>query len=148
MYTKKYTISVLKYKTYNMTGFEQVYWITRFDSMRILFGVFIGVSIAAIIIYLVGSGGILADYDKEDDTYKNWMNFWKKKFIAIFIFLSIGVFGIIFVPSKNDALLIMGGGTVLEYIENNEDLGKIPDNAIKALSEWSDNFLEEQRTKH
>ena len=130
-----------------MTGFEQVYWITRFDSMRSLFGVFIGVSIALIVIYFIGSGMILTDYNREDEEYKNWMNFWKKKFIAIFIFFGIGILGIIFVPSKKDALLIMGGGTVLEYIENNEDLGKIPDNAIKALSEWSDTILEEQRAK-
>ena len=128
-----------------MTGFEQIYWITRLDSIRTIFGLCMGFAIGILVIFIIGS--VITFCEADEDEWKEWKSFWKKKVTASVIALIFGIIGNAFVPSKNDALLIMGGGTVLEYIENNEDLGKIPDNAVKALSLWSENFLEEQQ-KH
>lgn len=134
-----------------MTGFEQMYWITRLDAVRSFFGWMMGLAVIALIAYLIGLAIIYTEGTgslREDESYINWNKRWKPWKVGMILSFIIGFIGITLAPSKNDALLIMGGGTVLEYIENNEDLGKIPDNAIKALSEWSDNFLDEQRTKH
>lgn len=66
-----------------------------------------------------------------------------KKFIHISsIIVSICVLVMIFVPSKKELYWIYGGGTVLEYVQNNEDMQKLPDKAVKALNVYFDKYVD------
>ena len=50
----------------------------------------------------------------------------------------------IFTPSKKELLMIYGGGTILEYIQNNKEVKKIPDNVVKALNKWLEEEINEE----
>lgn len=51
----------------------------------------------------------------------------------------IGLFGVIIgviTPSTNKCYAIFGVGTVLNYVNNNDEAKKIPDNAMKAVNRY------------
>lgn len=48
----------------------------------------------------------------------------------------ISLFITIFVPSKKELILIYGGGTILEYVQNNPQAKELPDNVIKYLNDY------------
>lgn len=43
--------------------------------------------------------------------------------------------------------MICGVGTVVDYVQTNEDIQKLPDKCIQALDLWVDNCIEEQQKK-
>lgn len=51
----------------------------------------------------------------------------------------------VFTPTTNQALMICGVGTVVDYVQTNEDIQKLPDKCIQALDLWVDNCIEEQQ---
>ena len=64
--------------------------------------------------------------------------------------ISLGVsFGFVnvFIPTTEQATMIYGVGTVVDYVQNNEDIQKLPDKCVKALDLWVDKYLEEQQVK-
>ena len=66
------------------------------------------------------------------------------------VLLSLGAsFGVVnvFVPTTEQATMIYGVGTVVDYVQNNEDIQKLPDKCVKALDLWVDKYLEEQQVK-
>lgn len=121
---------------------ENLYWITRLDALHGMFVaciVFAGLTLA---VYFIGLGMASSESAAEG---KLWKNFWKHARRIVFTILIVGILGNIFLPTKKDAFLIWGGGTILEYVENNKDLQEIPDNVSKALRLWSEEFLEDQQ---
>lgn len=124
------------------TGYEQLYWITRLDGLHYALSWCLGLSIVAIIIYLIGLGVTACE---DEDMLKNWKKAWRPYRWFIIPFISLVVLLKVFVPSKDDALLILGGGTVLEYVETNKDLQTLPDKAVEALTQWADGYLEKAK---
>ena len=127
-----------------MNSYEQLYWLTRLDTLKDMVWTIFGLSTAFVIIYLIG---LACTACEGENSLKNWKAAFKPWKWVAYPLLVINLLLGVFIPNKSDALLIMGAGTVLEYVETNKDLQTLPDKAVEALTEWSDNFLEEQRKK-
>ena len=137
---------------------EELYWITRLGALNFLFNAIIFVSLVAIIILAVELLVIKTTPDNEDDKNLELQvitgkvhnenmsyNFVKKQFIRVFIVFVISIVCNIFIPTKNDALLIYGVGGTIDYIKSNETAKQLPDKCIKALDKWADNINEENK---
>lgn len=49
------------------------------------------------------------------------------------------------IPSTKTCYLILGMTETVEYISNNEEIKKLPDNAIKALNYWLEEQVKEDK---
>ena len=47
------------------------------------------------------------------------------------------------IPSTSQCYAIYGIGSTIEYIQNSEEVKKLPDNAIKALNSYLESITEE-----
>lgn len=106
-----------------------------------IFGVFA-------LIYAIGMLTQLDSYnpfDTPDDDpgvkhYKGKM--WK--FIWSFLFT---FFLFSFIPSKQTMYEIFGIGTVIDYVQSNDNVKKIPDKCIEAVNLWLDEKMEDIKGK-
>ena len=134
---------------------EELYWITRLGALNFLFNVIIFVSLVAIIILAMELFAIKKTPDNEDD--KNlelqvvtgkvhnenlYYNFVKKQFIRAFIVFVVSIVCNVFIPTKNEALMIYGVGGTIDYIKSNDTAKQLPDKCIKVLDKWVDNINE------
>ena len=137
---------------------EELYWITRLGALNFLFNAIIFVSLVAIIILAMELFAIKKTPDNEDD--KNlelqvvtgkvhnenlYYNFVKKQFIRAFIVFVVSIVCNVFIPTKNEALMIYGVGGTIDYIKSNETAKQLPDKCIKTLDKWADNINEENK---
>lgn len=137
---------------------NEVYWITRLGALNFLFNAIIFISLVAIIILAMELFAIKKTPDNEDD--KNlelqvvtgkvhnenmYYNFVKKQFIRAFIVFVVSIVCNVFIPTKNEALMIYGVGGTIDYIKSNDTAKQLPDKCIKALDKWADNINEENK---
>lgn len=54
------------------------------------------------------------------------------------------VIGIV-LPTKKDCYIIFGIGSVVDYIQDNEDAKQLPDKTIKMLNALADKYTEEEK---
>lgn len=140
---------------------EELYWITRLGALNFLFNAIIFVSLVAIIILGVELLVIKTTSDNEDD--KNlelqvvtgkvhnenmFYNFVKKQFIRAFIAFVVSIVCNVFIPTKNEALMIYGVGGTIDYIKSNETAKQLPDKYIKALDKYLDNINKEEEEQN
>lgn len=118
---------------------ELLYWITRFDALRMVFD--------TILISSGVLGGILAviliiGNTEIDDCYFKPMLKYLKIFAATFIItLTVKAF----VPSTKEALMIYGVGSTVEYLKSNEKAMKLPDKCIDALDAWVEELNKKEK---
>jgi hypothetical protein len=60
------------------------------------------------------------------------------------VVLAISILGIVFIPSKQDMLLIYGVGTTLDYLQDKEKVQQLPDKCVDALDAWVESLSEEK----
>lgn len=53
----------------------------------------------------------------------------------------------VLIPTTQQAMMIYGVGTVVDYVQTNEDIKQLPDKCVQALDMWVDNCIEEQQKK-
>ena len=115
----------------------EVYLISRLDGIVtaswVLFSLFVSVLLVAIIAYVI----INDEYDPCEKSLKLIL---KIKNISLSFIIPCFLIGL-FLPNKNDALAIMGVGTVVDYVQENKTLQEIPDKCVKALDIWLDDKL-------
>ena len=51
----------------------------------------------------------------------------------------------ILLPTKKDCYIIFGIGSVVDYIQDNEDAKQLPDKTIKMLNALADKYTEEEK---
>ena len=137
---------------------EELYWITRLGALNFLFNTIIFVSLVAIIILGVELFVIKKTPNNEDDKNLELQvitgkahnenmsyNFVKKQFIRVFIVFVVSIVCNVFIPTKNEALMIYGVGGTIDYIKSNDTAKQLPDKCIKALDKWADNINEENK---
>lgn len=113
-----------------MSNYSKLYWLTRLDNIQILltfliiFGVF----------YLLVLGVYrFITYVEDDDIVKRpW------HWVIGFFFLTIGVLGKTFTPTRNEAIFIVAGGKITDFVENDTSINKIPSQTTAILSTWLD----------
>lgn len=102
--------------------YSTIYWLTRLDAIHDLF---IAITAIAIILGIfMGVFGFLAanDCGIEGTTLKTI----RKTFTGCIITSLVGALALVFIPSKNDMLLIYAGGKAYEYVQSDTSLQKIP----------------------
>ena len=82
----------------------------------------------------VDSSEELSDFQKERIKTK-LHNLYKGFIPLICAMLVIAVF-----PTEESALKIYGFGSVIDYMQSSEEAKKIPDNALKAINIWLEDF--------
>lgn len=119
---------------------KELYFLTILDGVNNFLetatGIGLGIGLVLVVFY-----ALLRLIEKQNiPAIKNWG----------IVLLSLGTsFGLVnvFVPTTEQATMIYGVGTVVDYVQNNEDIQKLPDKCVQALDLWVDQYLEEQQGK-
>ena len=130
---------------------NEIYWITRLDAICNFLNT---IAVLSFVISVVI--GAFAMYNRfavdeclEGGEYYNcymqrfkiFLNYFKRSIIVTLVLTVINIF----IPTKNEALLIYGVGGTIDYIKSNETAKQLPDKYIKALDKWVDNLNEEKQ---
>ena len=124
----------------------EIYLISRLDGIItaswIIFALFVSILIIAILTFIINDN--CYDYcPRCKESEKILLKIGKVSLSFIIPCFLIGLF----VPNKNDALAIMGVGTVIDYVQDNKTLQEIPDKCVQALDIWlNDKLLVENDT--
>lgn len=120
-----------------------MYWITRLSSIHDAF-LFVFI-IAATVTFLTGVVVLLIGGNKDAyDCFKHV----KKYFITAVVAVILSGIGLVFVPKTNEALLIYGVGTTIDYVDNNETIKQLPDKAVQALDKYLDLLNKDSENKN
>ena len=126
-----------------LTGISDMYWITRLSSIH---DAFIFIFIIAVIV-AVPTGVIVLPIGDDKDDYA-WFKPVKKCFITAAVAVVLSGIGLVFVPKTNEALLIYGVGTTIDYVDNNETIKQLPDKAVQALDKYLDSLNKDEENKN
>lgn len=119
---------------------EEIYWITRLDSIQ---GLFILLTIISGILFTIFSLGLIINMSEGVST-----EFQNKAIKRIIPVLIISILGIVFIPTTKEALMIWGVGGTIDYVKSNETAKQLPDKCIEALDKWVDSLNEDNKDKH
>ena len=130
---------------------EEIYWITRLDAIcNFLTTIATLCFIISVVIgaYAMYNRFAADDYEEGGEHYnchmqrfKIFLSYFKRSIIVTLVLTVINIF----IPTKNEALLIYGVGGTIDYIKLNETAKQLPDKYIKALDKWADNLNEEKQ---
>lgn len=125
-----------------MSNYEKIYWLTRLDSMHIIFvaSSILG-GLCLLFFMIINTFALPSFHDGEDliEVRKNirWI---PRLLIPVFV---IGFLGSLFLPTKNDMILIYAGGKTMDYVQSDSSLSKIPYQTTSIISEYLDKQLNE-----
>ena len=130
---------------------NEIYWITRLDAIGNFLTTIatLGFVISVVMCASAIHNRFVADNYEEGGKYYNcymqrfkiFLNYFKRSIIVTLVLTTINIF----IPTKNDALLIYGLGGTIDYIKSNDTAKQLPDKCIKALDKWVDNLNEEKQ---
>lgn len=122
----------------------ELYFITRIGVIHgLTIPVFIVSIFAAIVCYIVSI--TTNDYTGEDE-YNAWQKSKLRKFAnRLFVVFGISVTINVITPTTEEAYLIYGVGSTIDYIQDNPKAKQLPDKCIDALSRWVDNINKEEK---
>lgn len=127
---------------------EEIYWITRLDSLcvliKIILGISVGFTLLCIFMYFFNRD-MEGDFGYEKHT-KN-KEFWGGLLIWATLFFMLSSLFKIFTPSSKEALMIWGVGGTIDYIQSNEKIKELPDKVVNALDLWVDDYLQTDSIK-
>lgn len=118
---------------------NEIYWITRFDSINTCATVFLVISAIVTTFFIICVIIATADDDKEE------LNLLKKCLKFSTPILVVCILIQIFVPTTKEALLIYGVGGTIDYIKTNPTAKQLPDKCINALDKWADSWTIEEK---
>ena len=121
----------------------ELYFITR---VGVIHGLTIPVSVLSIIIastcYITS---ILKDDYTGEDVCTEWQKSKLRKFAnKMFIVFGISVTINVITPTTEEAYLIYGVGSTIDYIQDNPKAKQLPDKCIDALDRWVDSLNKEE----
>lgn len=126
-----------------LSGISHMYWITRLSSIH---NAFIFIFIIAVIVAVI-TGIIVLSFSNDDEDDNACFKRIKKCFITSVVTVVLSGIGLVFVPKTNEALLIYGVGTTIDYVDNNETIKQLPDKAVQALDKYLDSFNKDSENK-
>lgn len=124
----------------------ELYFITRIGVIHgLTIPVFIVSIFAAIVCYIVSI--TTNDYTGEE-AYNAWQKSKLRRFAnRLFVVFGISVTINVITPTTEEAYLIYGVGSTIDYIQDNPKAKQLPDKCIEALSRWVDNINKEETKK-
>ena len=120
-----------------------MYWITRLSSIH---NAFIFIFVIAVIVAVI-TGIIVLSFCNDKDDFACFKHV-KKCFITAVVAVVLSGTGLVFVPKTNEALLIYGVGTTIDYVDNNETIKQLPDKAVQALDKYLDSLNKGSENKN
>ena len=116
---------------------KELYFINLIGNINIAAWVIFGVLCSAAFVI-----GIAYFIDDIDDV--NIKKLSKPMIIVASICLVLGIL----IPTKKDAYIIYGFGSVVDYIQENDEAKQLPDKTVKMLNALADKYTEETEKKH
>lgn len=116
---------------------NEIYWITVLGNVSTLLAILCGLFCVYTGITIVTS--LVEAYDSADFVQKI-RNFKLKLTIPLCIVLG---FVICFVPNEKQLYMIFGVGSVIDYVQESEEVKKLPDKVINALDIWVNSLNKE-----
>lgn len=124
-----------------MNWYSIFYWITVADGIKDFFDAFSDLfSWGAVIAIIVTIFVIVYSNDKnqnftesDEQSNKYWITFWRRTAIWFSLLAFITWGGYVFTPTKKDALLIVAGGAVGQFITTDSSAKQIPAEAMTLL---------------
>lgn len=130
---------------------NEIYWITRLDAIcNFLITIAVVSFIISVVIGAFSMYNRFAADDYEEggkyyncymQRFKIFLNYFKRSIIVTLVLTVINIF----IPTKNEALLIYGVGGTIDYIKSNDTAKQLPDKCIKALDKWVENLNEKEK---
>lgn len=115
---------------------KELYFINLIGNINIAAWVIFGVLCFAA--FVIGIAYFMDDIDDE----------LAKKLYKPMIFVSaVCIMLGILLPSKQDAYIIYGIGSVVDYIQENDEAKQLPDKTVKMLNALADKYTEEEETE-
>lgn len=114
----------------------ELYLIQLFGNISIF--ALIGSIVFGLIYAGIKIGYFLIRYGDNDIETSNVLESPAKKYLICFL-VSIGL--LIFIPSKEETLKIIGFGTIIDYVQSNDQVKELPDKCVEALSLYIDEYL-------
>ncbi len=118
---------------------NEIYWITRLDTVQGFCIAFLTVGIACIFISCLRT--LMAQGTTEPAITSKFK--WVGVGLTV-IFLPLTMF----IPSSRDAMLIFGIGPTIDYIQNNETAKQLPDKCIDALDNWVESLTSDKHEQN
>lgn len=120
---------------------ELLYWITRFDALRMVFDTILISSgiLGGILVVIL----IIGNTEIEDHIFNSMLKYLKIFAATFIITLTVKAF----VPSTKEALMIFGVGSTIEYLKSNEKAMQLPDKCIDALDAWVEELNKKGRKR-
>lgn len=109
---------------------SELYWITVVGKLNTVFWVIFGFCATTVMILSIL---YLIEYEEDHATTKKFMK------LTIIGLIVCGLGGII-IPGKNEAYVIYGAGTIMDYCKSDSKVKEIPDKAVDALNRYLDSI--------
>lgn len=121
----------------------ELYLITRIGIIHALSGLIFMLSI------VIASASYVTSIITDDWSGKDVCNAWQKSKLRRFGNKMFIVFGIsitinVITPTTEEAYLIYGVGSTIDYIQDNPKAKQLPDKCIDALNRWVDSINKEE----
>lgn len=119
-----------------MSNETLIYWITRLDALNtalIISLMIVSVGLALSTMFELGT------FDEDEQTHGLAKKMRKRFFVATIALTVL----LIFLPSKNDVILIVAGGATLDYVQKDTSLQKLPYQTTELISRMMDEKIEE-----
>lgn len=130
---------------------NEIYWITRLDAIcNFLITIAVVSFVISVVIGAFSMYNRFAADDYEEggkyynchmQRFKIFLNYFKRSIIVTLVLTVINIF----IPTKNEALLIYGVGGTIDYIKSNDTAKQLPDKCIKALDKWVEDLNEKEK---
>jgi hypothetical protein len=117
---------------------NEIYWITRLDTIQGFCIAILVIGVACIFISIMRT---IARVDSTEPSITSKFKWLGITLTIIFTPLTM------FVPTSKDAMLIFGIGPTIDYIQNNETAKQLPDKCIDALDNWVESLNPEKHEK-
>lgn len=119
---------------------NELYWITTLGNLKVFF------VIATIVLFIIVSCLIVAvnttePNDDDEDVVKKVASLLKVCKICALSF-AISIVGCILIPDEEQLYVIYGVGTTIDYLKENPNAKKLPDNVINALNAYLEDMLQ------
>lgn len=121
---------------------NEIYWVTRLDSINTFMLLAIVACITFIIVNAIRWFVFQEDYD--DCNCESCKHFRKNQIIIGIIAIILSIL-MIFIPSTKEAYTIYGVGGIIDYVQENDTAKQLPDKAIQALDKLMDEYMEEEK---
>ena len=135
-----------------MNWYQIFYWVTVADGVKVFFNTFAIIFTVAFVLTTIGyfvSTSYKADSNaggSDDREWAIWLGAWKRMWMVCVICMPIFWAGWVFCPSKKDAVVIIAGGAVGNFITSDSSARQIPAELTLLVREKMKSEIEELKS--